>query len=169
MLLGLTASALGSLLMEYQTALRRAGAVLMVALGLFQTGIIAPAVLLRDERPFLSGAAVGGCSRFLLGMAFVLGWMPCSSPLLGGILLYAGLSDSMYYGGWLLTAYSAGFALPLLAAALTADKFILRLKSAPLPWLGVVQKLSGLALIITGLLLYFNKLPVITGFFTESF
>jgi cytochrome c-type biogenesis protein len=162
--LGMTASALGVFLLEHRDVLRKGGALFMIGMGLFQLGAISPGFLLREKRPFLETAGRGG-GAFLLGMAFVFGWVPCTSPVLGSILIYAGTRESVYYGAFLLAAYSAGFSLPLLSAALASDDFARRLRGRVSPWLEPAQKLSGLAIIAVGALLYADKLTRIIAWF----
>ncbi|MDR3348184.1 MAG: cytochrome c biogenesis protein CcdA [Acidaminococcales bacterium] len=163
-LLGLSASALGAFLAEYRNALRKAGALFMIGMGLFQLGIVSPGFLLRERRPLLDAAGQNG-GAFILGMAFVFGWMPCTGPVLGAILIYAGTQESVRYGAFLLAAYSAGFSLPLLLTALATDSFAHRLRRLASPWLGAGQKLAGLSLIAIGALLYTNKLSQIIVWF----
>ncbi|MDR2006269.1 MAG: cytochrome c biogenesis CcdA family protein [Acidaminococcales bacterium] len=162
--LGLTASALGAFLTEHRNALRKAGALLMIGMGFFQLGIISPGFLLRERRPFLETAGRNG-GAFILGMAFVFGWIPCTSPVLGAILIYAGTQENVFYGAFLLAAYSAGFSLPLLLAALATGNFTRRLRWAASPWLEPAQKLAGLVIIAVGALLYINKLSQIIIWF----
>ena len=163
-LLGLTASAFGIFLLEQRAVLRKAGGLLMIGMGLFQAGILSPGFLLRERRPLLKDAGKSG-GAFLLGMAFVFGWLPCTSPVLGAILIYAGTVESVYYGAFLLAAYSAGFSLPLLLAALATDNFFRRLRGKLSPWLEPAQKLAGLAVVVVGALLYTDKLAQIIIWF----
>jgi cytochrome c-type biogenesis protein len=159
-LLGTTASALGAFLFERQDFLREFGGVVMMLMGLFQLDIIAPRFLLREWRPALTAAGKSG-GAFFLGAAFVFGWIPCTSPLLGAILAYAGTKDSAFYGAYLLAVYSAGFGLPLLLAALAAGGFARKLRGGSLAYLTVIRKVAGLIMLLVGLLLYLDKLSAI--------
>ena len=161
-LLGLTASALGSLLMSYQTTIRKIGGVFMVLMGVFQMGIISSTFLMRDWRPFLGKTSYKeGSGAFLLGMAFVFGWMPCTGPVLASILMYAGMQQSVYYGAYLLSAYSVGFSIPLILIAVFTENFAQKFKNTMLPYLETIQKISGFVLIVIGVLLYLDYLTVI--------
>ena len=53
-----------------------------------------------------------------MGILFSAGWSPCTGPILGGILMLAMNSANLGKGALLLIAYSAGLAIPFLAAAL---------------------------------------------------
>jgi cytochrome c-type biogenesis protein len=60
----------------------------------------------------------------------------------------------------LLAAYAAGIGVPLLAAALFIGTF-LRWFSWFRHHIGAVEKTMGLALMLTGLLIFFGAMPVI--------
>ncbi len=155
-LLGLTASALGGLLFQHQEALRKAGGIFMAAMGFLQLGLLPLGSLARDWRPFLDKAGRGG--SFMLGMAFVFGWIPCTGPVLSAILMYAGVEASLYQGAWLLTAYSIGFGLPLILVALATERLAVKFRDRLAPWLEILQKMSGAVLVVVGVMLYFNWL-----------
>ena len=60
---------------------------------------------------------LGYLGSVLVGMAFAAGWTPCIGPILGGILGLAATQGDVAHGTLLLAAYSAGLAVPFLAAA----------------------------------------------------
>jgi cytochrome c-type biogenesis protein len=60
----------------------------------------------------------GYLSSFLMGIFFSAGWSPCVGPVLGAILTLALNGGSISSGVILLSAYSAGLAIPFLLAAL---------------------------------------------------
>jgi cytochrome c-type biogenesis protein len=53
-----------------------------------------------------------------MGVFFSAGWSPCVGPVLGAILTLAINGGSISLGAMLLSAYSAGLAIPFLIAAL---------------------------------------------------
>ncbi len=53
----------------------------------------------------------------LMGVFFSAGWSPCVGPVLGAILMIALNGGSILQGVLLLSAYSAGLAIPFLVAA----------------------------------------------------
>src|SRR5690606_3377912 len=83
---------------------------------------------------------------------------PCIGPVLGGILTLAATRDSVGDGIGLLLVYSAGLAIPFLAAALLLDRFLGGMRKMG-PWFPWISRISGALLLILGLLL-------ITGTFT---
>lgn len=117
-LLGLSASALGGLLLGYRPVLEKAGGLIVVLLGLHQTGLLRLLPLYRARRlaePKRDGSIP---AALLIGMVFALGWTPCVGPVLASILTLAGSSETVARGAALLAAYSLGLAVPFLAAAL---------------------------------------------------
>jgi len=157
-LLGASASFLGVFLKHYELWIARVGGVLIVILGLHLTGVFRITPLLREKRVHVNDKPAGYVGTIGIGMAFGAGWTPCIGPVLGAILTLASTQETVWNGVGLLTAYSAGLAVPFLAASLALDAFLGafgRFKRF-LPW---VERASGVMLIILGLLL-------ITGYFT---
>jgi len=156
LLMGATASALGQLFLDYQDVVRKTGAVFMVIMGGYLTGIFRMPFLNREYwRPQVKKAAGGPLGALLLGMAVTAGWTPCTGPILASVLAYAGASDTAMRGVWLLLAYSAGFALPFVLMALLCRHCFDRVRLL-YRWLPVVQKAAGGVLVASGVLLYLN-------------
>lgn len=147
---GAGASALGSLMRQNKDLLGQIGGAFILAFGVI--------FLIKDRVPFLNQeyrADLGNASKFglvALGAAFGAGWTPCIGPILGVILSIAGSSGSLTTGIGLLFVYSLGLAVPFLLAALAWDKIGSRLRSIG-RYVGIVEKISGVLLIVAGLLL----------------
>jgi cytochrome c-type biogenesis protein len=117
-LLGLGASAIGSLLFDLRPYLTKIGGVVVVIFGLHMTGIIRIPFLQYDVRKQdAPDRRYGYVSSFLLGVFFSAGWSPCVGPILGTILTLSLSTGSISQGFWLLVAYSVGLAIPFLIAA----------------------------------------------------
>jgi len=82
--------------------------------------------------------------------------------VLGTILLYASTTDSMMSGVTLLTSYSLGLGLPLFATALGVDSFLAYFKQFR-PYLWGVSAVSGVFLVVVGVMIYANSLTLITS------
>ncbi|HMV30923.1 MAG: cytochrome c biogenesis protein CcdA [Gemmatimonadales bacterium] len=163
LLLGATASALGRTLAFHKVWLQRLGGVLIILFGLVCLGVIKSNVLLQDKRVHLQDKPLGFLGSVLVGMAFAAGWTPCIGPILGGILGLASAADTFGRGMLLLGAYSAGLAVPFLLAAWAVDRFLAWFqKFRPyLPW---VMRVSGLLLIVVGVLLVTGQFTRLAGF-----
>jgi cytochrome c-type biogenesis protein len=105
----------------------------------------------------------GYLGSYLIGVAFAAGWTPCVGPVLGSILLYAGTTDSLASGVVLLTAYSLGLGLPLFLTALGVDRFLAYFKEVRM-YLWGVSTVSGVLLVIVGVMIYANSLTTVTSF-----
>jgi cytochrome c-type biogenesis protein len=157
-ILGASATFLGSLFAYAQRWVERVGGALLIVFGLYLIGILRMPGMAREWRMQLSDKPLGYLGTVLVGVTFGAGWTPCIGPVLGGILTLAATRESMGDGMWLLLVYSAGLAIPFLAAALLLDRFLGGMRKMG-PWFPWVSRISGALLLILGILL-------ITGTFT---
>lgn len=102
---------------------------------------------------------------FLLGIVFTLGWIPCLSLVLGGILSLAAGTNPLY-GGILLFIYAFGQALPLLVFAVFYDKLISLLPILKRKTI-IIQKVSGWLLLILGLYIVTNQYVQLSNWFSS--
>ena len=116
-LLGLTATGIGSFLDDNKDLLEKISGALMVAMGLLFVGSLFITRLNKEWHldGLLERAGTGG--PIVAGAAFAIAWTPCIGPTLGAILTAASLSDSAGRGAFLLAVYSAGLAIPFLLTA----------------------------------------------------
>jgi cytochrome c-type biogenesis protein len=157
-LLGLTATQLGSLMTEHIATLRTVGGVLIIAMGvLFLATPFVDALNFQWHSQSLMRIAGRG-GPLLAGAAFAIAWTPCTSITLGAILTQAAVSSSAAHGALLLAFYSAGLAIPFLAIALAFE----RASSA----LAVVKRHFGLIVGVGGLVMIVLGLLIVTGEFT---
>jgi cytochrome c-type biogenesis protein len=118
-LMGITASVAGQLVYDARSVLTKIGGVVIVILGLHMTGIFRIKFLNYDTRSqSLPDRKWGYFSSIFMGVTFSAGWSPCVGPVLGAILTLSLNGGSVSQGASLLSAYSAGLAIPFLAAAL---------------------------------------------------
>ena len=157
-LLGASATFLGSLFFYAQRWVERIGGALLIVFGLYLIGVLRMPGMTREWRMHLSDKPLGYLGTVLVGVTFGAGWTPCIGPVLGGILTLAATRESVGDGVGLLLVYSAGLAIPFLAAALLLDRFLGGMRKMG-PWFPWVSRISGVLLLILGLLL-------ITGTFT---
>ena len=168
MLMGATASYLGQLFSDYQDALRQGGAIFIIAMGFLMTGLFRVSLLEREYRPWLQQVFRGPAAAFFLGMAFTVGWTPCTGPILAAVLIYAGTASSLSQGAFLLLIYTLGFAIPFLTIALLCDRILPRLRSF-YQWLPWLQRIAGVLLVLTGLAIYFDLMQRFLGIIWNLF
>jgi len=160
--LGATASVLGGLLTAHALQLRQVGGVVLVAMGLYLTGLLPLPLLDRTRRIPLRMGKPGYATAFVIGVIFALGWTPCVGPVLAGILALAAQAGTLGVGVLLLAVYSLGLSLPFLALGLAFDRLspiFARLRR----WSRVVEALTGLLLVLMGVMIFMNWLLVVNS------
>jgi cytochrome c-type biogenesis protein len=161
-LLGASATALGSALRYYQVWIARVGGVLVILFGLLCLGVVKVGFLEQERRLQLQDKPVGYLGSALVGIAFGAGWTPCIGPVLGAILSLAATTESVSRGMLLLGVYSAGLAVPFLLAAVAVESFLEWFQRFRrfLPW---VMRVSGVLLIFVGLLMATGQFTRLAG------
>lgn len=165
-LLGASASFLGQFFKAYELWIARIGGVVIIALGLHLAGVFRLLPLMQEKRLHLANKPAGYLGTLGVGMAFGAGWTPCIGPVLGAILTYGFSQDTMWAGVGLLAVYSLGLAIPFLVAALALDWFLGAFKRFR-KWIPVVEKASGILLIILGILLLTGSFTILSGWLTR--
>jgi cytochrome c-type biogenesis protein len=161
--LGATASALGQLVMQSRVSLFGLtdpvplvtvfgwlAGVAIILMGLHFLGVFRLAALYREAR-FTTGEGGGLWGAYVMGLAFAFGWTPCIGPVLAAILAVAASGDTVSRGIVLLSVYSAGLAVPFLAAAFAIRPF-LAVAQRFRRHLPTVEKAMGGLLVVTGVL-----------------
>jgi len=121
-LLGVATSALGGVLYDLRTWLARIGGIVVIIFGIHMTGLVRIPFLEYDLRPqSMPDRNRGYLASALMGVFFSAGWSPCVGPILGAILTLSLSGGSITQGVILLTAYSAGLAIPFLIASVQID------------------------------------------------
>jgi cytochrome c-type biogenesis protein len=121
-LLGLSATAVGSAMKDHKELLTKISAALIVAMGVLFVASLFVTRLNREWHvdALLERAGKGG--PIVAGAAFAIAWTPCIGPTLGAILGAASLSGSAARGALLLAVYSAGLAIPFILTALAFSR-----------------------------------------------
>jgi cytochrome c-type biogenesis protein len=158
--LGASATVLGRLLGAYRIWITRLGGALVVLFGLYLLGVVRVAAFDRERRVHLANKPVGYLGTALVGVAFGAGWTPCLGPILGAILTYTAATADLSRGLPLLLAYSLGLALPFLLAAVAVERFLAGMARLR-PYLARVSQLSGVLLIVVGVMMMLDYFTVI--------
>jgi len=171
-LLGLGASLLGGVLSQIMPLLTRIGGLIVIVFGLHMIGIFRIKWLEYDLRPQSTpDRNLGFISSYLMGIFFSAGWSPCVGPILGAILTLSFTGGSVSQGVVLLSAYSAGLAIPFLIAA-TQIGLVTTLMRRYRKAARYVEIGMGVLMVLIGLMLLFTQGfgPLATlgaDFFTE--
>jgi cytochrome c-type biogenesis protein len=157
-LLGLSATVIGSTLNTHKHALTQVGGALILAMGLVFLATPFVSLLNREWHWDALMRFAGRGGPLVAGAAFAIAWTPCTSITLGAILTQAAISSSAAHGALLLAFYSAGLAIPFLLIALAFE----RLTGA----LGVVKRHFPVIIAIGGAVMIALGLLILTGEFT---
>ncbi|GAA6199543.1 cytochrome c biogenesis protein CcdA [Aquicoccus sp. SU-CL01552] len=152
MLLGMGATALGSMFGQYLDTLAYVAAAILLVFGLHFLGVIRVPLLYREARVESSAEASTILGAYLMGLAFGFGWTPCVGPALASILMIASGMGDIWRGALLLFVYGAGMTAPFIVAAFFARPFLawVQRHRAAFGW---VEKGMGAMLIVFAILI----------------
>jgi cytochrome c-type biogenesis protein len=157
-LLGLSATVIGSSLIAHKEELEKIGGGVIIVMGLIFLTTPFIGMFNREwhSETLLRLAGRGG--PLVAGAAFAIAWTPCTSITLGAILTQAAVSSSAAHGALLLAFYSAGLAIPFLAIALAFE----RMTNA----LAVVKRHFPVIIGVGGVVMILLGVLIVTGEFT---
>ena len=150
-ILGIGASALGTVFLRNQDGIVRVFGVVIIVMGLATAGLLRVPFLFRERRIDLARLPRGPGGAFLVGMGFAAGWAPCIGPVLATILATAATTSTVLWGTVLLVLYSLGLGLPFVLLAIGFTR-----AQRSVAWLRrhgqLVERAGGLLLVGVGVL-----------------
>jgi cytochrome c-type biogenesis protein len=157
-LLGMSATVIGSALIDHKQTLEQIGGVVIILMGVafLATPFVRMLNFQWHSEALLRLAGRGG--PIVAGAAFAIAWTPCTSITLGAILTQAAISSSAAHGALLLAFYSAGLAIPFLLIALAFE----RMTDA----LTVVKRHFPVIIAVGGAVMIALGVLILTGEFT---
>lgn len=162
-LMGLSITSLGKLLITHKDLFRKIGGTLIVVIGLHTLGLFKVKLFYREKRFLLFYKIKGPFSGVLMGMSFAAGWTPCIGPILSSILIYATSMNSIGKGVLLLLMYSLGLAVPFILTAMAIGSFTKQFKKFS-KYLPIISAISGVLMIIMGIMIFMNKLAILSQY-----
>jgi cytochrome c-type biogenesis protein len=163
-ILGAAVSVAGGFLYNLRFWLAKIGGIVVIIFGLHMIGVFRIPFLEYDTRVSTAPSPKWGfLSSALLGVFFSAGWSPCVGPVLGTILTLAINGGSIALGAKLLSAYSAGLAIPFLAAALGIGWVTTTLRKYG-KVMHYVEIAMGVVLVIVGILLFAGVFELIARY-----
>jgi len=180
--LGALFGLMGGALYTYKEIIRKVGAVLLIILGIYISGLVRVLLLKiqsrtieRNEEPgailsffirifslmdterkvHLKQKPAGFIGSSLVGITFAAGWSPCLGPIVAAILGLAVIGESAdaLYGVMLLFVFSMGLGLPFLLSSIAFNSF-LALFNRFKRFIPAVNAIAGLLLVILGVFLF---------------
>jgi cytochrome c-type biogenesis protein len=161
--LGAVATEVGQLTHEYFGILTKVAGVVIIIFGLHLIGIFKIKALYADKRLHSLQGSKSPVGAFVVGFAFAFGWTPCIGPILAAILALAASTNTVAKGILLLAVYSLGLAVPFLLTSLGIDRF-LSFYGRFRRHLHTVEVVSGILLIVIGVLIFTRHFTVLSGY-----
>jgi cytochrome c-type biogenesis protein len=171
--LGVLAIGLGQSIGRHLTLFNRVAGLIIIVLGLHQTGLVPIRFLYSDRRFHRINGSGRASASFLIGFSFGFGWTPCVGPILTTILGLAASEATLVEGVILLSVYSLGLAVPFFLTSFGIERF-LKFYARFRPYTHAVELAGGTLLIIAGALVFtrqfslinswLNQLPMIQSF-----
>ncbi len=156
-LLGLTATGLGSALQNHKQLLTKISGAVIIAMGVLFVASLFVTRLNREWHVEALLARAGKGGPIVAGAAFAIAWTPCIGPTLGAILSAASLSGSAGRGAFLLAVYSAGLAIPFLLTAIAFSRMTTAFAVIKRHYQAIVAT-GGLVLIAMGILIWTGQM-----------
>ncbi len=166
--LGITASAVGNILLFFSKELRIIAGVIIILFSLQMLGILNIKFLNQEKRIQTKNFKDNYMFPFVVGAAFAFGWTPCIGPVLGSILALSATETSISSGVLLLTFYSLGLAIPFILSGYFMSEFLVSRKSFSDHY-NKITRIGGGTLLITGILISTNQIQIISYYILTTF
>ncbi|TCT14260.1 cytochrome c-type biogenesis protein [Natranaerovirga pectinivora] len=160
-IIGITANAIGRGLLQYMDIIRKAGGIFVIFLGFNYIGLINIKFINKEKKYRLNKYNANFSKSFLLGLVFSFGWTPCISSFLTPVLIMATVQSQLINAVGLLMIYAVGFSIPFLLLAILTSIGINKMQGI-YKYMNTIRIISGLLLIIMGVLLYTNYLNILS-------
>ena len=148
------------MLSRYQTVVNIVSGIIVILFGLSYLGVF--------RIPFFKGMnkgykITGIASAFLFGAIYSISLTPCVGAFLGSALMLASSAGGALKGATLLLTYSLGLGIPFIFSAVLLEKL-----SGAFTFIKkhykIINLISGIALIVIGILMAFGLLNLILSF-----
>ena len=166
--LGVTASAIGNVLLFFSNELRIAAGIIIILFSLQMLGVLNFKTLNQEKRFHTKVFKDNYIFPFIVGAAFAFGWTPCIGPVLGSILALSAADASIGSGILLLSFYSLGLAIPFVLSGYFMSRFVTSKKGFG-KYYSRITKTGGSILLLTGILIATNQIQVISYYILTTF
>jgi cytochrome c-type biogenesis protein len=166
--LGATATFIGSFLLHNSQILSIVSGTLIIFFGVYLLELVKINLFYKNFGNYNIKFSNNLLFPFIVGIGFGFGWTPCIGPILGSILVYASMENSIHKGLMLLSFYSLGLAVPFVVSSLIIKKFLIFSKKSKF-YLNKIKKISGVIILITGILIITGKLQILGFYLIEYF
>ncbi|MHA2060836.1 MAG: cytochrome c biogenesis CcdA family protein [Candidatus Sifarchaeia archaeon] len=167
LLLGLTVNTFARSLAVYRPILDKFIGILLIVIGLQFAKLISIPFLNKTYQAKFKGVSGTSTGAFLLGTTFGFAWTPCVGPVLAAILFWAGSQSTFAEAIPLLLLFSLGLGTPFVLLGLAFDKFLPLIKKFN-TYAPTINKISGILLVIFGILIFTGNFSVISSFLLQK-
>lgn len=158
--IGFSTTVISEFFLMYQHLIRQIGAILIVFFGLVIVGILNFDFLSKNRSITLKNRPAGFIGSFIIGMAFSMGWTPCTGPILMVVISLAATNPDQ--GMILMISYVLGFAIPFLILSFFIGRF---------DWIKRhserIMQVGGYIMIAFGIALFFDWMTKLTSILAE--
>lgn len=160
--IGFGSSYAAEFLNVYKELIRQIGAILIIFFGLVIVGVLNFDFLMKDKKIRFKNRPAGYIGSFIIGMAFSMGWTPCTGPILMIVIGLAASDPNL--GLIMMISYVLGFAVPF---------FILSFFVGKLKWIkrhsAKMVKIGGYIMLLVGIALFFDWMTKLTSILVSLF
>src|SRR5690625_3611467 len=111
-MIGFSANIVGEFFKIYKNLIRQIGEILIIFFGLVIVGILKFDFLMKNRQVSFKNRPTGFIGSFLIGIAFSMGWTPCTGPIL--MIVFSLAATNPEIGMILMISYILGFSVPFL-------------------------------------------------------
>lgn len=155
-MLGFTTSFVSDFLLVYKDIIRQIGSILIIFFGLVIVGIFNFQFLMKDKKVTFKNRPAGFFGSFLIGMAFSMGWTPCTGPILAIVLSLAATNPDL--GMVMMISYALGFSVPFLVLSFFIGKLTWIKRNSQR-----LVEIGGYIMIFMGIALFFDWMTKLTS------
>lgn len=159
-MIGFSTTLISEFFLKNQHLIRQIGAIIIIFFGLVIVGVLNFDFLSKSKTITFKNRPAGFIGSLLIGMAFSMGWTPCTGPILMIVISLAATNPDQ--GLLLMSSYVLGFSIPFLILSI----FIGRLN-----WIKkhsqVILKVGGYVMVFFGIALFFDWMTKITSLLAE--
>lgn len=167
-LIGLGATALGQGFAQWKEQLSYVASAVIAVFGLHFLGIFRIPFLMREARVESKSDPSTVLGAYVMGLAFGFGWTACVGPVLSSILLIAATKETLVQGTTLVLVFGLAMTMPFVVTAFFARPFMAWM-SRNRKYLGYVEKVMGVMLIVFAILIATNNVNLISNWLIQNF
>ncbi|MEG0805607.1 MAG: cytochrome c biogenesis CcdA family protein [Lachnospiraceae bacterium] len=165
LIMGAFAGTIGGVLQKYHLIFNLVAGGIMILFGLNFIGVFKIAFLNKTSRIQINMDKMSILSALVFGIVFAIGWTPCVGAFLGSALILASARGTMVEGILMLLSYSFGLGIPFIISAVFIDRLKRTFDFIKKNY-KMINLISGLVLVLVGILLATGRLTYLFGLFS---